>query len=419
MTSSTACLTRRIQEAVDFAWQNPQSSWYRDFCKRKNVSHRPIVATQDDITQLPIIEREDLSEIGLLERAFTDIGLANEMRSTSGTSGREPLFYLRDGFFCALATRLYRDGARRRILFWNYHLASSCVEGDRLCGLQTIVSDPRQLEKNVALVKQLAIDTLAGTPSLLLIFGHLLNAAGENRKIRFLDFQGEPSRPQTVAALKTLYPNASHYSAFSIGEIGGEIGIRTALCNDQHSGYYHVNTKDVYVESVEDKLVVTKLTTPTVMPLIRYRTGDDAEWIRRDQCDCGHDGLSFKLLGRSNVDFVRIAGVELRNDAIAEVIDQFAEELTCFVATEVKDQVNNNAQIITMNVSVVPLAFDTARRSDLEQRLQKALMNSLRVSSTTMLHEMVTAGFFAPPKIIFLDKQPVTNKKLGIKLVST
>ncbi len=62
-------------------------------------------------------------------------------------------------------------------------------------------------------------------------------------------------------------------------------------------GRFHVLLPDVWVESREGELVVTRL-RPSVLPLLRYRTGDRGE-VAPDECPCGYRGWSITgLTGR-------------------------------------------------------------------------------------------------------------------------
>lgn len=408
----------RIKKTVDFAYNNIHSSWYRDHCEQYGIAQCPVIASIDDISRLPLIARKDLNSVPLFSRAFTDPKTANDIRSTSGTSGQDPLFYLRDIFYNEMTRRMYADGVRRKLFFWNYHVSAVLAHADLLAGVQTVICDPHQLEKNTKLVKLLSIDTLAGSPSVLLMFGDMLKSSDANTQIKYLQLNGEPATTQALSALRRLYPKAGHYSDYSLGEVGQDMGIRTPYCNKQNPSYYHINTKDVYVETVSNELVVTRYIVPTVTPLIRYRTGDNVSWMGHDTCSCGHNGLSIEMSGRQNVDFVRIAGVEIRNDEIVNIIEKFNADLETFVYTEVRDKVIDNAQIVTLKIMVVPIKKDTGNSASLSQRIQKTVMGALRVSSTTTLQEMVTAGLFATPEIEFLPTIPVSNKRQGIKLIT-
>src|SRR6185369_1121295 len=76
---------------------------------------------------------------------------------------------------------------------------------------------------------------------------------------------------------------------------------------------------EVWVEAVEGELVVTRL-RPSVLPVLRYRTGDAGE-VRADACACGYHGLTITgLTGRSACLFHRPDGVEVDAWRLAVVL---------------------------------------------------------------------------------------------------
>ena len=90
-------------------------------------------------------------------------------------------------------------------------------------------------------------------------------------------------------------PVLNYYSCAETGPIAWEC--LTA------PGRLHVLLPDVFVESVEGELVVTRL-RESVLPLLRYRTGD-AGRVEREACRCGYRGFSIAgLTGRRACRFV-------------------------------------------------------------------------------------------------------------------
>jgi phenylacetate-CoA ligase len=94
-------------------------------------------------------------------------------------------------------------------------------------------------------------------------------------------------RERVVA--KLALPVLNYYSCTETGPIAWE-------CLEA-PGRLHVLVPDVFVESVNGELVVTRL-RESVLPLLRYRTGD-AGRVEWQSCRCGHRGFSIAgLLGR-------------------------------------------------------------------------------------------------------------------------
>ena len=75
-------------------------------------------------------------------------------------------------------------------------------------------------------------------------------------------------------------------------------------------GRFHVLRPDVWVESVGGEIVVTRL-RESVLPLLRYRTGDRGE-VRPEACSCGYHGHSIvAFAGRRACRFAMPSGGEV------------------------------------------------------------------------------------------------------------
>tara|TARA_R110000850_G_scaffold94971_1_gene199893 strand:+ start:16587 stop:17846 length:1260 start_codon:yes stop_codon:yes gene_type:complete len=404
-----------LKSIVEFAYTNKHSDWYRQVCADHEITECPKIASLDDFQSLPVLDRATLTQFSPFMRLSSNINLVDDIRSTSGTSGQPPLFYLRTTTYRHMARQLVQAGARRKIYLWGYQHVITHVENDRLEGLQTVICDPQQLMHHVPLVAAMHADTLAGTPSLLLLFGQMLDSLEDRLNIRFLELTGEPARAQTLKALTAAFPLAKHFHHYAMGEMGQETGIRGPLCDCQKTGYFHLSPEGIYAEDVDGELLVTQLNVPTAFPLIRYRTGDCLHWLGRDTCSCGHEGISFQLSGRANVDFVRIAGVEIRHEEIASIIATFGDVFEPYTAVEVREDVSGGRQQVTLEIKVVPKDKDARTLSDLQSKLAESLLQKLRLSATTRFCDMVAAGYFAMPTISFLSAIPINTKAPGIQ----
>jgi phenylacetate-coenzyme A ligase PaaK-like adenylate-forming protein len=407
-----------LQAIVAFAYATPHSEWYRQVCTDHGIVECPKIRSIEDFEMLPVLDRATLNRFTPFERLSTDLTHVDDIRSTSGTSGQAPLFYLRTTAYRHMAQQLVQAGARRKIYLWGYQHVVTHVENDRLAGLQTVICDPQQLMHHLPLVKAMKADTLAGTPSLLLLFGQMLDRLEDRLQIRFLELTGEPARAQTLQALKQIFPLAKVFHLYAMGEVGQETGTRGPDCECQDPGYFHLNPAGIYAESKDGELLVTQLNVPTAFPLTRYKTGDRVDWLSPDRCRCGHDGISFELSGRANVDFVRIAGIELRYEEIAAIVAAFGGAFAPYTEVKVREHISDGKQQVSLNVIVVP---NDQRQSPagLQQGLAEALLQKLRLSATTRLSDMVEAGHFARPKITFLPEVPVSTKAPGIRFVET
>ena len=174
---------------------------------------------------------------------------------------------------------------------------------------------------------------------------------------------------------------------------------------------------DLHAFALDGEAVVTRLCAENIFPVIRYRTGDHLTSLRSGNCACGRDGLSFELKGRQNVDFVRIAGVEIRNEEIQQVVREYTEDFEDYVETVVRQDLCGMRQVVALSVKVVLQKACSDPERAIES-LQQALASKLRLSSNTFLDELIAQGAFQRPEVILLPEVPLSNKRVGVKLVS-
>lgn len=94
-------------------------------------------------------------------------------------------------------------------------------------------------------------------------------------------------------------PIVNYYSLTEVGPVAWE------CC--EGPGRFHVLLPDVWVESVQGEIVVTRL-RPSVLPLLRYRTGDHGHVVP-DACPCGYHGQTITgFSGRRACVFTRPDG---------------------------------------------------------------------------------------------------------------
>ena len=109
-----------------------------------------------------------------------------------------------------------------------------------------------------------------------------------------------PPAPRVEGTLQA--PVVNYYATSETGPIAWEC---LAV-----PGCFHVLLPDVWVESVDGELVVTRLRA-SILPLLRYRTGDRGE-VGRDDCRCGYGGATIRgLTGRRACAFLAPGGREV------------------------------------------------------------------------------------------------------------
>lgn len=261
------------------------------------------VASHGDLSQLPLLGREDVQRHAgeMLSDDWQRLG--SRWNRTSGSTGqpvRSMLGANHDMVFSAVTLRAREAmgipwGARVLQLvprqFRLRAIPPHPVHWINLNGLSaTWECDPSALDPETltALFDDVRPDVLLGNT-------HLLRHAAERTAARKRVFRGvswiinsfEPLDPDDAELLRSRFPNARLEDIYGCSEVGD----LAWLCAE---GGYHVNADFYIIELMRDdravasgsgEVTVTDLWNQA-MPLLRYRTGDIADWDKSD-CRCG------------------------------------------------------------------------------------------------------------------------------------
>jgi len=274
----------RLKAVLAHAAQNVP--FYRELYRGAGIRPEDIRAI-DDLRRLPVICKQDIRRAG--EAAVTPLRPGEPpriARSTSGYSG-EPL-------------KIWLTPAeRRRRLLREFRalLAIGFRPRDKLAILGPQHAGPRGWHERLGLFRTRIIPPAltAGqmleslrefSPDILWIYPTVLHpvAARAGWKLsrhirpRILITSAQVFRPlyrERLLADLNSEPFVM-YAAMEVGRIGVECPAHEGL---------HVDADAVYVEILDGQVVVTSLENFT-MPIIRYRLGDQTEWIE-GECPCG------------------------------------------------------------------------------------------------------------------------------------
>lgn len=301
---------KKLKEIVDFAFNN--SEYYNRKMLEIGISPSNIKSLKD-IEKLPVLSKRDLliynSEIQSsfkFKKTFKAV--------TSGSSGNSLMFYrdeYADSFNRAASIRGYSwYGVKpweRNAYFWGYNF-------NRLKRLVTFFLDLIQnrfrtfdysndsLSKFVKKAKKAKY--IHGYSSMIYEVAKLINqrnlpqlenikmVKGTSEKI-FESYQQEITKAFGIKMI-------SEYGATESGVIAFECP----------NGNMHLNMESVYVEDVNNEILVTNLQMKS-FPIIRYRLGDYIKLAPREKkCDCGLNHLILeevtgrigaKIYGKKNI----------------------------------------------------------------------------------------------------------------------
>jgi phenylacetate-coenzyme A ligase PaaK-like adenylate-forming protein len=407
----------KLQETVNFAWDNEHSDYYRELWSMSGVKEKPTIQTQDDFSDLPFSSRADLMQrLHPSERLFRPISEVEMLRTTSGTSGRGPLYFWRDKFISPrIYTQLKDGGGKLALALYAYHSAMSGVVPAREAGLELLIGDPHQLKETVDIAIAAGVDSLVVTPSVALMLVQFLRKDDYISKIVHIALWGEYCSDHTLNLVKESYPNASFSFTYALGEASDLLGYATDQCKNGNR-YLHANTKDIYFEYIDNELVVTNLRVPHAMPLIRYKTGDSAKLVNQD-CFCGDTNPMFEFLGRIGGDFVRIGGGEVRVEEIEKALSEFSpyiEPVFKVELRELEEGANRRVQLTLLLKS----KDDSDTKSPLTSLIAQRLVTTLKLSPNMLLRDAIAGGIFSEPIVTFVYDDWGKYKNKTITFVS-
>jgi len=320
-------LENKIKETVNFAYEN--SLYYGETLKKIN--------NMQEFEELPIINGDTLKKnlppnntnllSGPLESAF--------VFSTGGTTGT-PKYSFRDLkdfndnhlYFDALdikstdvVANLFTPGIWGTYTSHNIGLEQvGCVIVP--IGASDITGNLAEL--NIKTMQKLGVNTLLGTPSIIVLLINKLKELSIKLDIKKVYTVGEMMFETTANYIKSFFDGVNIKSMYGSVDCAG-IGVQCINCNLSD---YHV-LDYVYVEILDDdnnvlpkgsigNIVVTVLKNRLV-PIIRYKLGDQGV-ILKDKCNCGKEIL--RVLGRCDDKFI-VASAIISLKSIEDTIKEF------------------------------------------------------------------------------------------------
>ncbi len=393
--------------------------------------HLEALQSIQDIQHLPFVFPRDLADHGLQMLCVSqgEIARVTTLQTSGTTAPPKRIFFTRqdmdataDFFRCGMAT-LVNPGQRVMVLMPGPGFGSV---GERVktgldrMGCATIVNgfvdDPaRVIEK----IETLGVDAIIGLPVQVLSLARswLVRSRGRTRsgnRIKSVLLTGDHVPLSIIRAIKQIWhcPVFIHYGMTETGLGGG------VECCAQHG--CHLREADLVYEIVnnngrplplgqEGEITVTTLTRRG-MPLIRYRTGDRARFLK-DPCPCGsHLKRLDRVRGRS---VVRIGSQKIRLDEMDEAIFSL-DTLVDFTAT-LKETRNGAARIHLLNVAFWSIP---GPGRGLEQKIEQALYGVPAIKHLVDQGELrinpilaSTAKRFSPPMKRRLNRERIKREK--------
>lgn len=398
-------MIQKINEVIQFAYGNPHSSFYR----MKYGQDIPKVSKLEDIAQIPFLTREEIARTPFWERVFYPPASIQNIRVTSGTSGRgvllmprqEPSFYGPSSGVMQGAGHIKELGMRRTLTTTGAYFQYERSYRDAF-SIQMLGADLRSNAMTGRLARLFCIDSLAGFPYALTELASTLAGEGIAENITAIELFGEKMSAKQKRRLTESYKNARFFSGYASIEAQSVIAQPCAqsLMNggeDVHAvlDYFFIEIIDegtsVMNEGDEGEIVITSL-RPLAFPLIRYRTGDRARVIS-SSCPCKANTPRFSILGRFDADRLRVAGGEIN---LAEATRALHALGLTVSSTELVYR-DEGVPRIEWRIHLLHKATES------EVVLAERLMKELHLAPGVSYESLVKEGIYAPLTVRFLD----------------
>jgi len=401
--------------------QNAPSSFYRKHYRLSVNTPDFIPATEQEWQQLPIVTKGNLSASTLEKRSFLPLNTLDHMRASSGTSGKAPLFSPRTHVRNMDYRLAYFDFSAPFLAFGvpmmpHWHEQFQTEHG----GDPRVISyDPRYPEMSARLAATVGVEGVSLFAYHVRAAGDALRAVGIAERIRFLEVTGEVCSRALYEYMRGTFPNATIVQSYGASEVEDvHIGMPCRpMTGEEPLALYHpksthfleiidpVTERVVPMEAgVEGDLLITAYPgEPAAFPLIRFRIGDT---IRIVESDCSHKDIAFTVLGRTELDFLKLEGGILRADEVERVLRTMPDLMTDeFELHRYERRTPHGPRTyIDLKVRVRPGAR-------LPEDIGNSVATRLRVGPAQTYSDGVAAGRYLPLTCTELIDEPSSRKR--------
>lgn len=331
-----------LQALVALATKPGGSDFYRS--RYQLTAPAPLHITSiDEWRQLPMLGKDDFIATPLRNRLFVPLSEVDHLRTSSGTSGKPPLFTPHTRARIIDDRLRFHDFNNTFMVFtvpmrpyWQEEFQKKHGKPARV-----IVFDPRNPAASVRLAQIAGVDGFSCFIYQVALIGKHMKLEKINERIRYIEVTGELCTRVHYDYMKETFPNATIVHTYGASEVSDDIGIPCrALDGTEPCGVYHA-MPEYYLELIdsttgasidpavgaEGDLVISGFPTDRIAtPLIRFRIGDTARVVE-ETCH-QHGTWSFTIAGRTEMDFLKVPGGIVRADETIRVIALFNDRIT-------------------------------------------------------------------------------------------
>lgn len=265
-------------------------------------------------------------------------------------------------------------------------------------------------------------DSIFGFPTSIVRLLENINSSETRKYIETIGFIGEGLSNQKEQIFRDAVPGVKIVGVYGNAELGALsrelcVGSSIPTCPYLETNQYHPNDEGgVKIEIIEQdkdgigEVVVSLRGFLYPVMIERYRTGDVGRFVSQ-QCRCG-DSVTFELLGRKGLDYIKLAGTLLLQQEFDRVIAEFAEYIEDYRVTA-REIMRGNKMLGEVNMQIIPKE-KLLKKSEPTKWIAKHISRELFVTPTRTFMEATDAEVLVPLTVTFADEFPYQHK--GIKL---
>lgn len=409
---------RELKKILLFVWENKKSDFYRNKFIKHNFNPSLDFNFIEDFKKVPLITKNDLSEASSLNLLFLEEKDVRFISSTSGTTGEPTLIFKSEQI-----NHLYSGLNLGRTIFLQNPIRN-CQFYNNFAGFNNkiiAVGNIHNLSLSCRIILELKIEVIQTTPSLaVLLLDYIELNPGIKENLRHFVLSGERMTPQKKDFLKKLYPFIhSFFVNYGIAEIGLVAFQCSELAKRDDGIYFHpiydyryfelldADNNDVGIGDIGE-LVITNFNN-LATPMIRYKTGDLAKFIKND-CPCGATGSLLEILGRINNDVATIGGVVIRSKSIENLILKLGNYLENNFECHLFEDLSGFKIKININLKV-SLKEGIKEDVKLKEIIRNEFLDNFLVSPNHNLRKAIAIGILNSFEIIFTELSELNSEK--------
>ena len=333
----------QLKALVAHATKKEGGQFYRRLYRMPADAPAMNITSLDEWHALPVVTKDDLIACPLEERSFLPLSELDHLRASSGTSGKPPLFSPRT-HVRGMEYRLQHHDFKNAFLGFtvplmpHWHEQFQAEHGNPV---PVVVHDPKRPAVTARLAAAAGVDAFSVFAYHVVPLGEEMKKVGMNERITFIEITGEICSRVQYDYIRVTFPHAKILQSYNSSEVeDAHIGMPCKpIDGTEPLAVYHAKETH-YLElmdatngkvlnpsaGVEGDLLVTAYPGESAsFPLIRFRIGDTARVVEET---CPHGTWSFTILGRTDMDFLKVPGGILRADEIARVLKRMPERVS-------------------------------------------------------------------------------------------